>query len=557
VNPAELSAALLDVVRETANRRGIDAQAEIAPEDVTLERPRNRDHGDWASSAALKLGKRLGFPPRDFAIELAEALGAVEGVASAEVAGPGFLNIRLDAAAAGVLAQRIVEEGDAYGRGTLYDGVTINVEFVSANPTGPLHIGGTRWAAVGDSLSRVFEAQGGVVTREYYFNDHGIQIDRFARSLVAAHLGEPAPEDGYGGAYILEIAARVEADYPGGAAALRDLPRDEAQEVFRELGVNLMFAEVKASLHDFGVDFDVFTHENTLHESGAVEHAIDRLKALGHIFEADGATWLRTTEFGDDKDRVIIKKDGEGAYMSGDLAYYLDKRERGFERNIIILGADHHGYVRRLMAMTAAFGDVPYVNLEIIIGQQVNLMQNGEPVRMSKRAGTVVTMEDLVDAVGVDAARYALVRSSSDSSLDVDLDLLTRKTNDNPVFYVQYAHARTRAVARNAVAAGVDRSVFDASTLEHETESILLGVLAEFPRILLQAAELREPHRVARYLEELAGAYHRWYDACRVIPLGDGPIEDVHRTRLWLNDATGQVLRNGLGMLGVGAPDKM
>jgi arginyl-tRNA synthetase len=557
VNPAELAAALLGVVRTVADRRGIEAGADIGAEDVTLERPRNREHGDWASNAALKLGKRFGIPPRDLAVEVADALGAVDGVASAEVAGPGFLNIRLDAAAAGEIAKVIVDEGDAFGRGTLYDAVTINVEFVSANPTGPLHIGGTRWAAVGDSLSRVFEAQGGIVTREYYFNDHGIQIDRFARSLVAAHLGEQAPEDGYGGAYILEIAARVEADYPGGAAALKDLPRDEAQEIFRELGVNLMFAEVKASLHDFGVDFDVFTHENTLHESGAVEHAIARLKELGHIFEADGATWLRTTEFGDDKDRVIIKNDGEGAYMSGDLAYYLDKRERGFERNIIILGADHHGYVRRLMAMTAAFGDVPYVNLEIIIGQQVNLVQNGEPVRMSKRAGTVVTMEDLVDAVGVDAARYALVRSSSDSTLDIDLDLLTRKTNDNPVFYVQYAHARTRQIDRNAEASGVDRSVFDAATLEHETESILVGVLAEFPRVVLQAAELREPHRVARYLEELAGSYHRWYGAVRVVPLGDAPIEDVHRTRLWLNDATGQVLRNGLGMLGVSAPDKM
>jgi arginyl-tRNA synthetase len=554
VNPAELAASLLGAVRATVP---VDASGEIDPEDVALERPRNREHGDWASSAALKLGKRLGIPPRDLATRIAEVLRTVEGVAGVEVAGPGFLNIRLDAAASGALAKVIVDEGDTYGRGTLYDGVTINVEFVSANPTGPLHIGGTRWAAVGDSLSRVFEAQGGIVTREYYFNDHGIQIDRFARSLLAAHLGEPPPDDGYGGGYILEIAARVEAEYPGGAAAMKDLPRDEAQEVFRELGVNLMFAEVKASLHEFGVDFDVFTHENTLHESGAVEHAIERLRQLGHIFEADGATWLRTTEFGDDKDRVIVKKDGEGAYMSGDLAYYLDKRERGFERNLILLGADHHGYVRRLMAMTAAFGDVPYVNLEILIGQQVNLVQNGEPVRMSKRAGTVVTMEDLVDAVGVDAARYALVRSSTDSTLDVDLDLLSRKTNDNPVFYVQYAHARTRAVERNAASAGVDRSVFDAATLEHETESILLGVLAEFPRIVLQAAELREPHRVARYLEQLAGSYHRWYDACRVIPLGDAAIEDVHRTRLWLNDATGQVLRNGLGMLGVGAPDKM
>ena len=556
MNPADLTAVLLDVVRATAERRGVDSST-IDAEDVALERPRNRDHGDWASNVALRLGKRLGIDPREFAAEIGTALGEVDGIASAEVAGPGFLNIRLDAAAAGALAQVIVEQGESYGHGVLYDGVRIDVEFVSANPTGPLHIGGTRWAAVGDSLSRIFEAQGGLVTREYYFNDHGLQIDRFARSLVAAHLGEDAPEDGYGGAYILEIAARVEADYPGGAAALRDLPRDQAQEVFRELGVNLMFGEVKASLHEFGVDFDVYTHENTLHDSGAVERAIARLDALGHIFEADGATWLRTTEFGDDKDRVIIKKDGEPAYISGDLAYYLDKRERGFERNIILLGSDHHGYVKRLMAMTAAFGDVPYVNLEILIGQQVNLLQNGEPVRMSKRAGNVVTLEDLVDVVGVDAARYALVRSSIDSSIDIDMDLLTKKSNDNPVFYVQYAHARTRAVARNAESSGVDRTVFDAATLQHETESILLGVLAEFPRIVLQAAELREPHRVARYLEDLAGSYHRWYDACRVIPLGDAPVEDVHRTRLWLNDATGQVLRNGLGLLGVSAPDKM
>lgn len=553
MTPAELAAALLDVVRSTAGARGVDP-TQITPEDVSLERPRNRDHGDWASNAALKLGKRLGIDPRAFAAELAAALGAVAGVASAEVAGPGFLNIRLDSAAAGALAQAIVEQGEAYGRGVLYDGVTINVEFVSANPTGPIHIGGTRWAAVGDSLSRVFAAQGGLVTREYYFNDHGIQIDRFARSLVAAHLGEPAPDDGYGGGYILDIAARVEQLYPGDLSAL---PRDELQEVFRATGVELMFGEIKASMHDFGVDFDVYTHENSLHESGAVERAVARLRELGHIFEADGATWLRTTEFGDDKDRVIIKSDGEPAYISGDLAYYLDKRERGFERNLILLGADHHGYVKRLMAMTAAFGDVPYVNLEILIGQQVNLVRDGEPVRMSKRAGTVVTLEDLVDAVGVDAARYALVRSSVDSSIDIDLDLLTKQSNDNPVFYVQYAHARTRAVARNAEASGVDRSAFDAATLEHETESVLLGVLAEFPRIVLQSAELREPHRIARYLEDLAGSYHRWYDACRVIPLGDDAVEDVHRTRLWLNDATGQVLRNGLGMLGVTAPDKM
>jgi len=523
-------------------------------DDVPLERPRNREHGDWASNIAMKLAKPLGINPRELAEEIATEAAKLDGVASADVAGPGFINFRLDAAAAGALAKVIVEQGETYGRGDLYEGVTINLEFVSANPTGPIHIGGVRWAAVGDSLARIFQAQGGIVTREYYFNDHGAQIDRFARSLLASYLGEPAPEDGYGGDYISDIAARVIANYPGD---LFHIPRDEQQEVFRAVGVELMFNDIKASLHEFGVKFDVYFHENELHESGAVEHAIQRLRDLGAIYEADGATWFRSTDYDDDKDRVVIKSDGEAGYISGDLAYYLNKRERGFERNFIMLGADHHGYVRRLMAMTKAFGDVPYVNLEILIGQLVNLVRDGEPLRMSKRAGTVVTLEDLVEAVGVDAGRYALVRSSIDSQVDIDLDLWGRKTNDNPVFYVQYAHARTHSVARNAAAAGVDRSAFDASLLSHETESILLGILAEYPRLLRQAAELREPHRVARYAEELAGAYHRWYDACRVTPLGDEPITDVHRTRLWLNDAVGQVLRNALGLLGVNAPERM
>ena len=553
MNPASLSAALLTIVRSALEARGAsDTSIELA--DVALDRPKNRDHGDWASNIAMKLAKRLDVNPRELATELATHIAELDGVKAVDVAGPGFINITLDAAAAGALAKTIVDEAELYGNGDLYAGVTINLEFVSANPTGPIHIGGVRWAAVGDSLARIFQSQGGIVTREYYFNDHGAQIDRFARSLVAAFKGESAPEDGYGGQYIFDIAARVTADYSGD---LESLPADELQEVFRSVGVDLMFGDIKASLHDFGVDFDVYFHENDLHDSGAVERAVARLRELGHIFEADGATWLRTTEFGDDKDRVVIKSDGEAAYISGDLAYYLNKRERGFERNIIMLGADHHGYVQRLMAMTAAFGDTPYINLEIRIGQMVNLLRDGEPVRMSKRAGTIVTLEDLVDAVGVDAGRYALVRSSADSQLDIDLDLLTRKTNDNPVFYVQYGHARTRSVARNAADSGVTREAFDAGLLDHETESALLGILAEFPRIVRQAAELREPHRVARYAEELAGSYHRWYDNCRVTPLGDEPVSDVHRTRLWLNDATGQVLRNALTLLGVAAPDRM
>ena len=553
MTPAELSSSLLAVVQGVLERRGATDVA-VGPADVVLERPRNRDHGDWASNVAMKLAKRAGAAPRDLATEIAAELAGTDGVAAVDVAGPGFINVTLDAAAAGLLARTIVEQGEAFGRGDAYAGVTVDLEFVSANPTGPIHMGGVRWAAVGDSLARVFQAQGALVTREYYFNDHGGQIDRFARSLLASALGEPTPEDGYGGQYIVDIKDRVLA---GTAVDVLALPREEAQEVFRAAGVDLMFDDIKTSLHDFGVDFDVYFHENSLHESRAVERAVARLRELGHVYESEGATWLRTTTFGDDRDRVVVKSDGEAAYIAGDLAYYLDKRERGFERNLIMLGADHHGYVGRMMAMCAAFGDEPGVNLEILIGQMVNLLRDGEPVRMSKRAGTVVTMEDLVDAVGVDAGRYALVRSPANSSIDIDLDLWTRRTNDNPVFYVQYAHARTRSVARNAEAAGVTRDAFDASLLSDPAESALLGALAEYPRVLAQAAELREPHRVARYVEELAGTYHRWYDSCRVTPLGDEAVTDLHRTRLWLNDAAGQVVRNGLGLLGVAAPDRM
>lgn len=554
MNPETLATALLAVLAPIAEERRPGEPLGLTAADIVFERPRSREHGDWASNIAMRLAKPFGTNPRELAQQIADGLAQVDGVQTAEVAGPGFINIRLDAAAAGALAKLIVDAGAEYGHNDSRADESINLEFVSANPTGPIHLGGTRWAAVGDSLARMLKSQGAQVTREYYFNDHGGQIDRFARSLVAAHLGEPTPEDGYGGGYILDIAKRVELAYDGD---LSTLSPEDLQEAFRANGVNLMFDEIKASLHEFGVDFDVYFHENDLHESGAVERAISRLQELGHMFEADGALWLRTTEFGDDKDRVVVKSDGQPAYISGDLAYYLNKRERGFNRCIIMLGADHHGYVQRLMAMCAAFGDEPNVNLQILIGQMVNLVRDGQPMRMSKRAGTVVTLEDLVEIVGVDAARYALTRSSTDSNLDIDLDVLQKRTNDNPVFYVQYAHARTHNVARNAADSGVDRSEFAPETLTHETESALLGALQEFPRIVAFAAEVREPHRVARYLEELAGLYHRWYDNCRVIPQGDDPIETVHRTRLWLNDAAGQVFRNGLDLLGVSAPERM
>ncbi|SDQ07666.1 arginine--tRNA ligase [Quadrisphaera sp. DSM 44207] len=555
MTPAELSAAVRACLTDAVDAGEL---AVAVPDEVRIERPRNREHGDWATNVALQLAKGAGVPPRRLADALAARLSAVPGVKSVDVAGPGFLNIVLDAAAAGELARTVVEAGPAYGRGEAAAGRSVNLEFVSANPTGPIHLGGTRWAAVGDSLARVLEACGARVAREYYFNDHGAQIDRFARSLLARARGQEAPEDGYGGAYVEEIAARVLADVrAAGEADPLSLPEDEALEVFRARGVALMFDQIKADLHAFGVDFDVYFHEDSLHASGAVERVVEELKASGRLYAAEGAWWLRSTEFGDDKDRVVIKSDGSPAYIAGDLAYLRDKRARGFDLCVYLLGADHHGYVARLKAAAAAFGDDPAV-VEVLIGQMVNLVRGGAPVRMSKRAGTVVRMEDLVDAVGADAARYELTRYSADSAIDVDLDLLVKRTNDNPVFYVQYAHARTAGVGRTARDLGVrTEDGFDPSVLDHPTETALLAALGEFPRVVAQAGELREPHRVARHLEALAGSYHKWYDERRVSPQGEEPVTDVHRTRLWLNEATRTVLANGLALLGVSAPDRM
>ena len=558
VTPEELAEATRTVLTTAA----ADGSLALSVEDVPLprvERPRNRDHGDWSTNVAMQLAKKAGTKPRDLAELLVPRLEALDGVASVEVAGPGFLNIRLDAASAGELARSIVEAGEAYGRNDSLNGQHINLEYVSANPTGPVHLGGARWAAVGDSLARILAACGATITREYYFNDHGTQIDHFAQSLLASARGQETPENGYGGAYIGEITQQVIADeLAAGRPDPTTLPDAEAAEVFRARGVDLMFAAVKAELHAFRSDFDVFFHEDSLHTSGAVERAIDRLRERGVIEERDGATWLRTTDFGDDKDRVLIKSDGNTSYFAADLAYYLDKRERGTDCAIFLFGADHHGYIGRMMAMCAAFGDEPGVNMQIVIGQFVNLVKDGQPVRMSKRAGTIVTLGDLVDAVGVDAARYALARSSMDSAIDIDLDLLASTSSENPVYYVQYAHARTRNVARNAAEHGVSREAgFVPAALDDPADSALLGVLAQFPAIVAQAAQLREQHRVARYLEQLAAAYHTWYGATRVTPRGDDVVNAGHVARLWLNDAVGRVIANGLDMLGVSAPERM
>jgi arginyl-tRNA synthetase len=551
VTPDALTAAVLAAARAVFAERDLDVA--LLPDAVTVERPRNPEHGDYATNVALQVAKRAGVAPRELAGWLAEALTAVDGVARVDVAGPGFLNLTLDAAAQGELARTIVAAGAAYGRTETLDKLRINLEFVSANPTGPVHIGGVRWAAVGDTLARLLEAAGADVTREYYFNDHGAQIDRFARSLLAAARDEPTPPDGYGGDYIHEIAAEVLRREPAA------LTGDNPQETFRRIGVDLMFEEVKTSLRDFGVEFDVYFHENSLFESGAVDRAVATLREHGHIFEKDGAVWLRTTDFGDDKDRPIIKSNGEAAYIAGDAAYYLDKRSRGFEVCIYMLGADHTGYVQRLKALAACAGDDPNYNVQVLIGQMVNLVKDGQPVKMSKRAGTVITIDELVDAIGVDASRYVLARSSVNQTIDIDLDLWARRSNENPVFYVQYVAARTAAVVRNASDVGItlDETAFRPELLTHERESALLGVLGEFPRVVAGAAELREPHRVAHYLESLAGTYHRWYDECRVIPKGDEEITDLNRTRLWLNVATRTVVANGLALLGVTAPERM
>jgi arginyl-tRNA synthetase len=551
-------AALADLVRAVAVDvlTGRDLDVSALPPAVTIERPRNPDHGDYATNLALQVAKKVGVPPRDLAGWLAETLTGRDGVAAAEVAGPGFINLRIAADAQGDIVRQVLTQGTAYGHGDLMAGRKINLEFVSANPTGPLHLGGTRWAAAGDALGRVLTAQGGDVTREYYFNDAGAQIDRFVRSLIASAKGEPPPEDGYAGSYLSDVAAEVLRREPSALS----LPPAECAEVFRKIGVNLMFDEIKQDLHNFRTDFDVYFHEDSLHESGAVGELVQQLKDKGHLYFADDAWWLRTTEFGDDKDRVVIKSDGQPAYIAGDIAYFRDKRDRGFDLCIYMLGADHHGYIARLKAAAAALEDDPDT-VEVLIGQMVNLVSDGKPLRMSKRAGTIVTMNDMVDAIGVDAARYSLVRSSVNATIDIDLDLWSRRTNDNPVFYVQYAHARLSSLARNAAELGLTvptaDTELDLDLLTHQREGELIRTIGDYPDVLRTAADLREPHRIARYLEELASAYHKFYDACRVLPQGDEEATPLHTARLGLCGATRQLLANGLGLLGVDAPERM
>lgn len=555
MTPEQLSDTIVRVLTSLVDAGSLTLP-EGVPSAVVVERPKVREHGDYATNVALQLAKKAGVVPRDLAGMLADRLAAEEGIASAEVAGPGFLNIRVDAGAQGVVAARIVEAGASYGHTDTLAGRRFNVEFISANPTGPLHLGHTRWAVVGDAIARVLAAAGAEVAREFYINDRGSQMDKFGASIEALALGKPVPEDGYHGGYVADLAERVVAENPG----MVDLPEDERLVAFREAGYTIQLADQREQLERFRTTFDVWYSERKLHDEGKVKHGLDVLQGQGHLFEADGALWMRTTDFGDDKDRVLVRSNGEYTYFASDTAYYVEKRERGFDVCIYLLGADHHGYVGRLKAMAACAGDDPEHNIEVLIGQLVKIMRGGEEVRLSKRAGTMVTLQELVDMIGVDALRYTLARYPSDSPLTLDVEQITRQSSDNPVFYVQYAHARLASILRNAADLGLapaEGEAFDPSLLSHEKEGELLRALAEFPRVVATAAQLREPHRVARYLEDTASAFHKFYDSCRVLPQGDEEPTDLHRARLLLVAATRTVVANGLALLGVSAPDRM
>ena len=525
------------------------------PVTIPLERPKNRDHGDYATSVALQLAKPAGISPRAVAELLQSDLLALPEVTAVDIAGPGFINITLNRSSQAELVSTILSSPTTFGTGNSLAGISVNLEFISANPTGPLHLGHTRWAAVGDALGRVLAAAGAKVIREFYINDRGNQMDLFGKSVEAAALGQPIPEDGYQGGYINDLADTVVKENP----SIKELAADTRYESFREAAYKVQLADQQRVLDTFKTHFDVWFSERSLHEAGAVEHAVEKLRTQGHVFDSEGAIWLRTTDFGDDKDRVIIKANGDLTYFASDTAYYINKRERGFDVCIYMLGADHHGYVNRLRATAACAGDNPDYNVEIMIGQLVKIMEGGEEVKLSKRAGTIITLEELVEKVGVDAARYTLIRYPVDTPMVMDIDVLRRNTNENPVYYVQYAHARIAAVLRNVEELAIPSGLanFDPSQLSHDRENELLGTLAEFPGVVEAAATFREPHRIARYLEELAGVYHGFYADCRVLPMGDEAISPLHSARANLCAATKQVLANGLDLLGVSAPERM
>lgn len=555
MTPEQLSSEIRSCVAAAVEEKQLPESAgQLA---VQVERPKSREHGDWATNVAMVLAKSAGRSPRAVAEDLLHRIEKIPGVKSASIAGPGFINIFIDPAATAKLAVEIISQNQKYGIGNLLTGNKINIEFISANPTGPLHLGHTRWAAVGDAIARVLTAAGAVVTREFYINDRGVQMQKFAQSILASIQNKPTPEDGYQGEYITELGAQVLAAHP-------DLLKMSAEEQLSQVlatGYALQLKQQQDSLADFNTTFDVWYSELEMHQAGKVVHALEVLEKQGHVDHRDGAMWLRTTDFGDDKDRVLVKSDGEYTYFASDCAYYIDKRERGFDRCVYLLGADHHGYVNRLRAVSACAGDDPDQSIEVLIGQLVKIMRDGQEVKLSKRAGELILLTDLVAAVGVDAVRYSLIRYPVDTPLVLDFDLMTSRTNENPVYYVQYAHARINALLNSAAELSINWQKseigFQPELLDSAPEQDLLAQLAQFPSVVATSAELREPHRIARYLEDLATGYHRFYDNCRVLPTAQSPVTAINVARLHVCRATQIVLRNGLDLLGVSAPERM
>lgn len=545
---------MTDVLRAELAR--IAGELGASDTEIVLERPRDAGHGDLSTNLALILARPLRTSPRRLAEDILQRLAIPEDVvARTEVAGPGFINFWLAGDQLSTRVREVVEQGTAWGRSTAGQGTRINVEFVSANPTGPLHVGHGRGAALGDAIAALLEWTGHEVTREFYVNDAGVQIDRMVASLwarIQQRLGREhlVPEGGYFGEYLIEAAEQAIAALGAEALSVEITPVGDRLRAF---ALALMREEQKELLHDFRVRFDVWSSEQALYDRGAVAHALDVLAAKGLTYEQDGALWLRTSDYGDDKDRVLRKQDGSFTYLVPDIAYHIAKRERGFDRIINVWGADHHGYIPRLRSVLAALG-YPEAFFNVALVQLVKVIRGGEEVKMSKRAGTFVTLRDLTDMVGVDAARYFFLMRRGDSPFNFDVDLATRQTDENPVYYVQMAHARMsgifRVAERDPEQVG---SAIDLSVLPADEDQALAKALPVFPEVVARAAVELEPHRITAYLEDLARVVHGWYHRCRV--LGEPPA--IERNRLVLARAARIVLANGLALLGLGAPDRM
>lgn len=524
--------------------------------NIHLETPKNKENGDYATNIAMQLTKIARKAPRAIAEAIVENLDqASANIEKVEIAGPGFINITLAKDYLTKVVPTVLEQGDTYGRSNSGNAQKVQVEFVSANPTGDLHLGHARGASVGDALCNVFDFAGYDVSREYYINDAGNQITKLASSLEARYrqaLGLEAemPADGYHGKDIIIIAEELSKEF--GPEILEKSP-EERYEFFRTHGLKHEFGKLQKDLKDFRVDFDVWFSETSLYQDGKVEVAIDKLKENGHVFEEDGATWFRSTTFGDDKDRVLVKSDGSYTYLTPDIAYHEDKLQRGFDQLINIWGADHHGYIPRMKAAIEALGyDRDKLEVEVI--QMVNLLRNGEKVKMSKRTGNAVTLRELVEEVGLDAVRYNFAMRAGDTHLDFDLDLAIKQSNENPVYYAQYAHARICSILRQAEEKGFKPSTDGLDTLSTEKDIEVLKKVGDFPQVVADAAKARAPHRITNYIQELAATFHSFYNAEKVL---DADQPERSAARLALITAVAQTLKNALKLVGVAAPEKM